>query len=273
LTPHDAMALLKQLTDIGRKFVPINQKYGRKYRARNVAGVWITSNDEHPVQLDTSDERFYVHDLQHLDRRPEADYRALHEWLENGGNERVVEFLIRRWERMPEHRRRALFQAAPMTKAKQTLLDDTGDPLDAWLDLVLNTDPPAPTALPSVVSSVWLHERLVRAIRTGTEGMSRRVREPSVNELGNRLARFGVRQLRDGNPVRLPGGKRVRLWAVRDFDVFETMNVDGLAKVADCEFSDAELPTAEEVPDVAQSAGGVPQGVPGTKRRSRRDYN
>lgn len=206
-TAHDQMNSLK-LWDNSRETVWINDKYAKRTEARNVFMLWITSNEERPLRLEPSDRRFLM--LDRLKTPVKADLVADYlSFLTPEGADMVRLWLLHRWARMPGYRKAILAGRAPMTEAKQEMIDASNeDELAEWID----TNTPA---WPDLVTTQQVHQWLANAIKAGTGGFSSNMRLPSVMQLGHKLAAAGWLKCNKGQPLAI-GGLRTRVWSVRD---------------------------------------------------------
>ena len=237
-TPHDQMNALK-LWDNSRETVWINEKGVPRFEARNVFCMWITSNEAMPMKLDPNDRRFMVFDrlLTPVDRGLIAGYLA---WLDEEdhqlddlkGWELVQAWLVQRWATMTDLRKRTLMGRAPMTLAKADMIEADVDEIEAWALRGTEATPPAPEAWPNIVWPLYVHERLAHAVSSGTEGLSRRVMVPSVDAIIRLLKKIGAVKLNNGVQVRF-GGRRARLWAVRETALFEGLSPNELSKAVE----------------------------------------
>jgi hypothetical protein len=240
LTSHDIMTILKALFDNTRGWITINPKFMSKYTSRNVVVGWFTSNEREPLRLQPGDRRFLVLDRNETKPLSPKIYADLHAWLTstsstNGaaamtGTVRVAEFLYRRWERMDDARRKALFGTAPMTAAKQALLSRLKHPVQDWMERCIATDISDPLSFPDIVTVGYVHSRLFTAIKTGAEGLPSGIGLPSLSQVGVYLKAAGAVPLNDGKQVRVKGSQVV-LWSVRNFGFYKTCPPADLAKL------------------------------------------
>jgi hypothetical protein len=229
-TPHDQMARLKHAFDLGKEWLPINPKYGVPYQARNTVMAWITSNEAVPLRLEEGDRRFLVLDRAHVTRWPSGDYARLVRWFEQQeGLALVAEWLMCRWETMPDARKAVLSGIAPMTEAKQVMIEESQDPVDVWLTETIAAVYPAVEAMPDVVTVDFVRDRMLQAQREGRFSVSPTQLHPV--SIGRRLARVGGTQLFDGSPV-LVQGRQTRVWALRFVKEYKLLGRDEIAKVA-----------------------------------------
>jgi len=237
-TPHDQMNTLK-LWDNTRDCVWINEKGRPRFEARNVFAMWITSNEAMPLKLDPNDRRFMVFDRLLTPVRKDL-IRDYLDWLDDEdpvaggfqGWELVHAWLVQRWAAMAPYRKQALTGRAPMTQAKADMIDADVDEVEAWMQRGVDAGAPAPEAWPDLVWPLWVHERLVHAVRGGHEGLGPRTHIVGLSQIGQYLAKIGAVRLNDGKPI-FVHGRRTRLWAVRNSSLYEGLNTTKLQIVAE----------------------------------------
>jgi hypothetical protein len=109
--------------------ITINPKYGLQYRAQNTGAYVLYSNHPNPIVLDKGERRLVVIDRLKAHNAIKAD--PAKNWnymnrnlLENPtALEAVARFLITRFKTMSTQRLDALFTDAPMTAAKETIIE------------------------------------------------------------------------------------------------------------------------------------------------------
>ena len=240
MTAHDVMTILKALFDNTRGWVTINPKFMSKYTSRNVVMGWFTSNEREPLRLEPGDRRFLVLDRNETKPLSPKTYADLHAWLTTPtsssagvpvtGIERVAEFLYRRWDSMPEARRKVLFGTAPMTLAKQALLSRLKHPLQDWMERCIALDPSDPLTFPDIVTVGYVHSRLFTAIKTGGEGLPGGTNLPGLPYTTVHLKAAGAVVLHDGKQIKVKGSPVV-LWAVRNASAYLPLDPVALAKI------------------------------------------
>ena len=225
-TSHDTMGRLKGALDRGKDWVTISDKYTPIHRARNTLMAWIVSNEDNPLRLESGDRRFLVIDCSGVAPWVDAKYLRLAHWLEQeGGDARVVEFLHRRWETMPDARQHVLLGVAPLTNAKRALITMNEHPVVSWLRQMIADD-----ELPDVVSVSHLSRRLLEAQRDGWFGAVRLT--PTPVQIGLWLKQVGALKLYNGEAVRLKN-RRERVWVLRNQDFYKLLGEPDIAKYCD----------------------------------------
>lgn len=247
-TGHDQYQTLKALVDPGKRFLTANEKHQPRVMVRNVAALWLTSNDATPIPLADDDRRLLVVRSTRL-RKPQDFYQRLGLWLDTpaeiapgvwaSGTALVHEYLCRRWARLDAPRRLAVtVGGAPMTEDKEAMIADAADPLLDWLRTAMQVQPPAPTAWPDIVTTEFVLSQIIRAIRAQDEGLPPRSRVPYLGRLGQMLREIEATPLDEGKQVRLADGRKVRLWAVRNTSRYVDLSP---AELRDC-FMGMRLP-------------------------------
>jgi hypothetical protein len=219
ITGHDQYSLLKSLCENTGTLLSIEPKGRDPYPARNVCGIWITSNESIALPIEAKDRRFLVYEA----KAGAWDHGLeLHILLHNqGGAELVGEWLYRRWDTMDQARRDALMGHAPMTAAKQDLIELSRHPFESWFEDEVARDPQIDkAAMPDVVPAQEVAERYARAPgaggRFGNNGLS-------VGRIAGMLGQTDAVRLNLGRQVRLGPVGKVRLWAVRNADLYVNM--------------------------------------------------
>lgn len=229
LTPHDQMARLKAVFDPGKDWMTVNPKYAPQYKVRNVLMGWFTSNEELPLRLEKDDRRFLIVDCTDTLPASPGAYARVGDWFErNNGLALVAEWLFRRWEAMSDKRRQMLLAPAPMTGIKQYIIEESEDPIDVYLQILLGLEPPDMHALPDVVTTHYVVGRLQQAQREGLLGASRSFLHPV--SVGKRLAKMGATQLHGGEPLKVEG-RRTRIWCLRNKALYNLLGPADLAKI------------------------------------------
>lgn len=235
LTPHDQNNALK-LWDNTREAVVINAKYEAPYEARNVACLWLTSNERTPVRLEQDDRRVMVLDSLGVPVRKDL-LDAYWAWVKQvdaegfAGWQRVHTWLIQRWEGMDDYRKDALVGRAPKSEGKDAMLDTTRDEVEVWMEDTLARSRGEDEALPDVVTTRFVMRKLTHAAQIG-DGLTRHAHIPNERMLGRLLGKLGCQVLNGGMQVSVKG-TRLRLWSVRDHSLYASLRSDALAKVVE----------------------------------------
>lgn len=211
---HDQYNAIKSLVDTSAGVRAINPKYGRKYVARDVCAVFTSTNEPGAIALEADDRRVMVC-MSKADRLSKAYYERVVAWLATGGTDRVVQWLLERWDSMGARRQGALTGNAPWTRSKRHMFL-AGDDVLIWLDdkIAAGADPD----WPDIMSAEDVQANIERAISSASGGLSSKLRAPSVARVGRKLLDLGCRPLAGGHQVRLRDGRKVRLWSLRNHD-------------------------------------------------------
>jgi hypothetical protein len=232
-TGHDQYQRLKEITSDTDPWLTVNGKYEKPGLAKNVCGLWLTSNEAQPMPIELDDRRFLVF-RSPAQPWPVQRYLDLGAWLKAGdpsGYELVGEFLYRRWEGMDEARRQAVLTRAPSTEAKTELARSSRSPAAIWLDEAILAEPPDPDALPDVISAEEIVDAMARAVKNN-RGLSPDTWVPGAAQMGSYLREAGCHRVNNGKQVRHKGRVR-RFWSLRNHDVYAGMATDQLVVVLD----------------------------------------
>jgi hypothetical protein len=218
---RDQYHTLKALTENTSPTVPINEKNVKEYRAKNVGAYYVVSNEPDALALDDDDRRFMVAASTAV-KWPRARYAALLAWLGGPvghGTETVAGWLRQRWARMPVARRAFLLGNAPESQSKRDMVT-ASDPVRAWTQTQIEDGD-----WPDLMTSGEIEDRYRLAVRN-------RVFKFAVpaGRWGRVLTALGGGKVYGGNQVRLPDGRRVRMWAVRGVSRFTNMGAPQIAQ-------------------------------------------
>lgn len=230
-TAHDQYTVLKGLVDVTQEWIDVNPKYGKPYRARNTAAIYVSTNEEVPLTLEESDRRTMVL-ASTAAPLTKDEINALVPWFAQGGDVLVVQWLRERWARLTANRRGAVASGhAPMTAGKRTMLRAavSGGDLGAWIADRLAE--PSSAAWPDLMAAEDVMANIARAQASGADGLPRGGRCPSARVVGKIMAAIGCVRAAKGEPVQLRDGRRLRIWATRDTSRFASL---GGAAVASC---------------------------------------
>lgn len=226
-TANDQMNVIK-LWDSTRETVRIKNKYTKEYDARNIYGMWFSSNELVPLRLARHDRRLMV-----FNRHGAPLNKALVEryvtWMDAEvmgafkGWQLAHAWLVQRWVSLPDYRIKVLQGHAPLTSGKTAMIDAAMDENEVWLRRVIDAQPPSPLAVPDVVSAEMLVDKM-SLTRTHKHNIC------SVTQMGQLLAKVGAVRLNGGMQVRV-SGERVRLWAVRNAVDYEKMSPTSLSMI------------------------------------------
>ena len=206
-TARDNYATLKEFTENASPTIWVNEKYRNPVEVPNVACVVVLSNEVAPLAMDDDDRRWLVI-ASPAAPWDAARYAALAGWLGAGsgsGSELVCAWLRLRWHRMDAGRRTALLGRAPVTLDKGAMIE-AGDPVAAW-------------TRSQIEDGVWKWNLMGSAELDAAYAEAKRMGhlsyKPTEHKWGRVLTRLGAQKVCGGNPVTLPGGTRMRVWALR----------------------------------------------------------
>lgn len=98
----------------------VNEKNRRQYFVPNIQNWIVTSNYDNAITLEDGDRRFWVHRVLIEEPPPDDYFSRLHSWLDSGGTEKVLGWLLQRGISGFNPMARP-----PMTAAKQTMLEQS----------------------------------------------------------------------------------------------------------------------------------------------------
>jgi len=213
---QDADFLKKLIT---QQEIRLNPKYIPSYTVPDCINYYFTSNHPDSFFLEDDDRRFFVHEVSvpPLDEEFYVEYDL---WLGSGGAEAVFDYLLKL--RMLDFN-----PAAPAYKtlAKERMINSGRSDLASWVRQML-TDPDNMLKLGRVVAEqdLFTSKELLNYYdpegRTGT----------TANGLGRELSRAGVRQVCDGQPIRLANGTQGRYYIIRNPSHWEKMQPSKVGK-------------------------------------------
>ena len=194
---------LKKL--ITQRELRVNKKYVPSYEIPDCINYFFTANHPDSFFLEDDDRRFFIHEVQ-VPPMPEEFYVEYDLWLDTGGSAAVFDYLL--------HLDLSGFNpAAPAfkTHAKERMIANVQSDLAGWVrNLVAAPDHTLKVGEVVETSELMTSKQLLQFYdptgRTGT----------TANGLGRELARAGVRQVCNGNPLRLLDGSQSRYYVVRN---------------------------------------------------------
>jgi Family of unknown function (DUF5906) len=247
-TGRDQYTMLKTMTENTSPTVSVNQKNLREYQARNVAAFYVTSNEPDALALDDDDRRFVVAGSTAV-KLPGDAYARLVAWLggpDGHGTETVAAWLRQRWARLSAARRDALSGNAFSSASKREMILDA-DPVRAWMHEQIEDG-----TWPDLMTGRDIDERFQQAVRVRALRWA-----PKAASWGRLLRGLGGGKVYGGEPVRLPGGARKRVWAVREPERFVRMGEPQIAMAYRSAAAHAFQPNADVV-DFPETPHSVP---------------
>lgn len=211
ISTHDIYNKIKSWTARGSELIVINDKNMKRYSALDRSCWAITSNAAVPLPLERGDRRFLVIETPRLPW-PEEDYQAVVDWLDQGGDAVATAWLHRRWDAMPEARRKVLRGRAPDTEAKQALMIGSAEGIEGAVRLAIegHADKPWPNLMQ--VSDVMYELAENPRFTLLTSAMKRNV---NAQRIALALRAGGAVRLFGGDPVKGTDRRSMRLWCLR----------------------------------------------------------
>jgi len=102
------------------KMLRINRKFAQPFDIPNPVNNLFFTNYADAINLDGTDRRFSVHEVELMTPMPQSYYDALHAWYSDGGAEKVIAWLMRR-----DISSFNPFAPPPMTDAKREMINQT----------------------------------------------------------------------------------------------------------------------------------------------------
>lgn len=179
----------------------INTKNEPKFTQPNLIKYVFLSNHPDAVFLDDSDRRFFVVEVAQ-GRLPDNDAKEFTSWRDNGGQAALLYFLLNL--DISDFNAKA---PAPMSSAKQEMIDDNKSDLERWLDQTL----------------VNMHTTIGREICSAEEMVSNyhlaSRNKSSSKAIAIALKKRGIKKLT--KQAKLSNGKRLRVYALTDYYLYE----------------------------------------------------
>ncbi len=195
--------VLKKL--ITQREIRVNGKYVPTYVVPDCINYYFTSNHPDAFFLEDDDRRFFIHEVS-TPPLPEIFYAEYDLWLDTGGSSAVFDYLMKL--DVSDFNPAA---TALRTSAKERMIADGQSDLGAWVRMLCkNPDHLLRVGDISLCKDLYTNKELLNLYdpsgRTGT----------TANGLGRELRRAGVKQIRDGQTIKLPDGSQDRYYVVRD---------------------------------------------------------
>lgn len=224
----DAAALARIKSYVTAERITVNPKGRPAYERSNHASFLLLSNDDDALKIAADDRRFFV--WRSRAKPKTANYYArLLRWLDGGGRDRVLNFLLCR-----DLSRFNPFARPPATAARAELAEQGRSDDQTYLaDAIAAGDAPFDRDLISV-QHVLDYLRLHRNIRFTAKQTGAALRGAGAVELGQK---------------RIGGGK-LRLWALRD--------VDHWRNASEADIAGAYRRPGEEAPQQPATALAMP---------------
>ena len=191
---------------ITQKQLRLNVKYIPSYTIPDCINYLFTSNHPDAFFLEDADRRFFIHEVK---QRPMPDtfYTKYNKWMNGSGPHALFHHLLTL--DMGDFNHQA---PAPMTEAKQTMIDSGRSDLGTWIAMLRDT--------PEVVLRLGdkvLPYKLWTASELHVLYDTRQTGKVTVNGLSRELARAGFERVYKGQPCQTSIGGQ-RLWMIRPFN-------------------------------------------------------
>jgi hypothetical protein len=180
----------------------INRKFLPAFDVPNIVNVVMMTNSRTALAIEEDDRRFFVYHSP-AERLPATRYRAYHTWLDAHSGD-VLGYLLARDVSAFNPKAQP-----PMTAAKRALIEDSRPLLRQHLEAVIDS-------MPDLVTPQAVIEMLPPMLRA-----------TAPRQIGTELRTLGAAELRK---VRMPNGKRPRVWALRRAAMYRSMSDSALAE-------------------------------------------
>jgi hypothetical protein len=215
-TAHDVYETIKPWTENTSRLVEVVNKYQKPYAALNVSGWVVTSNAGDAMALGGSDRRFFVI-MTRMKPMPPAWYATRFAWLrDEGGWQKVQEYLHRRWALITPDRLARLLGHAPETAGKAAMVLAAEDKLTAW-------------TREQIEDGIWPDLMTSQDVQDAYERAGRRVllSVPTAQKWGPVLTKLGAERWQSGQSIRGTAcgtvGGFIRMWITRRLATYENM--------------------------------------------------
>lgn len=212
---HQDMDTLKKM--ITQKTLRINAKYMPEYTVPDCVNYFFTSNRIDNLYLESSDRRFFVHEVT-VDPLPPENYIAYVKWLENGGAECLFQHLLS----LPLDGFNP-YAPALKTQARELMIADTRSDLGEWVaQLMQDPDNVLQIAGVKLKGDLYTSAELLKVYDPDGKNLAK------ANGVTRALRAAGVVQPHKGQYIRTNGGI-ARYFAVRNGDKWATATPSEIA--------------------------------------------
>lgn len=227
ITTNDKRTVSDRMkTMITRQQLRLNPKYVPSYTVPDVINYYFTSNHPDSFFLEDDDRRFFIHEVK-VSPREDSFYKAIERWIgkphiQGPGVPALFHHLLNLDMGDFEGTSRAL-----MTKSKRAMMEVGRSDLATWV-AALKEDPSGVLVFDGspLPFRLWRSEDLLKIYDPTEKG------RVTANGLARELSRQGFHKVAEGNGVRTTLGQ-VRLWAVRDVDMFAHMHATKIGRCYD----------------------------------------
>jgi Domain of unknown function (DUF3854)/Family of unknown function (DUF5906) len=204
----DRKFMRKLMTMITQKYIRLDPKYIPSYSVIDAINYYFTSNDPDALFMDDQDRRFFVHEVR------AGKYEAWREYVKWMKSDEGIAAL---WHYLLEVDMEGFdpHAPAPTTLGKESMIELGKSELGAWVyELKQNTD--------SMLVRANLRGDLFTTTQLHLLFDPHGDKKASVNALGRELKRAGYNAPGAGAKLRLPDGRTVSVYAVRNADHWHT---------------------------------------------------
>lgn len=221
---------------ITQKEMRIDRKYVPSFTVVDRINYMFTSNHPDAFFLEDDDRRFFVHeaDVEPLPRNFYADYMA---WMEGPGPAALFHYLLHLDLKGMDHAHRA-----PDTAARRAMVADGQSDIGQWIRL-LKDAPDSVLRMGDKVlqGDLWSSQDLLALYDP------ERKTKVSANGITRELKRANFKQVYKGMQVKLADGRSVRLFAVRNRQLW-TMTSSKTAKACAQHYEETRLGIGGKAP-------------------------
>lgn len=198
---------------ITRKNVTVNLKHAPQYILPDTTNYYFTSNHSEAFYLDTTDRRFFVHELGSDRFDPFYAKNEFKPWLEDGGYEAILHSLLNIDLSLPIAGGNSItpdkapfnpYAAAPQSRARAEMIETGKSEAERWVDLLVDAPREATNREWTMASGQELYD-IFREQR-------KHARVPEKAFL-NLIART-LPRVYGGNQIRLASGARQRYFLI-----------------------------------------------------------
>jgi len=207
-------SMLKDM--ITRTTLRLNSKNRKTYVITDHVNYYLTSNHEDAVYIENGDRRMFVHRLDAEPLKPN-EYQFYLRWLDKeGGAARLFHYLLHEVDlsNFDPHGR------APETAAKVEMMASTRSDVEDWA-VQLKADPDTAIPLPRDSTRRFDLFRTTDLLKLYDPDGRERVRSIGM---GRALSHAGIFKVADGSNNAVIEGVRTRFWAVRNPDLYRSIN-------------------------------------------------
>lgn len=197
----DADFLKKMITQFELR---LNPKHIRSYVVPDCINYYFTSNHPDAFFLEDDDRRYFIHEV-FASPLPEEFYTRYYQWLKGSGASALFHYML-------NLDLKGFNPAAPAyrTMAKERMIDSGRSDLAIWVrQLIAVPDNILRIGDVKLEKDLFSSKELLELYDTYGKTTT------TANGMARELSRAGLRQVADGNPVKLSDGSQARYYAVK----------------------------------------------------------